>query len=120
MKHDFAYRFRAPMKPPEALGGKPPEYRRVVENGVIIEYDVPVTMRDGVRIYIDLFRPEEAKPVPPLVAWGPYGKHNPTSYAKQFPNCLVDTAKLSKYTCTPASPTVGEDATPAAGPRPYP
>lgn len=100
MKHDFEYRFRDPMKPPEALGAKPPEYRRVVENGVLIEYDVPVQMRDGVNIYIDLFRPaDEKQPAAPLIAWGPYGKHNPTSYARQFPGCLVDTSKLSKYTC---------------------
>ena len=101
MKHDFEYRFRDPMKPPEALGAKPPQYRRVVDNGVLIEYDVPVRMRDGVKIYIDLFRPADERPgaVAPLIAWGPYGKHNPTSYARQFPGCLVETSKLSKYTC---------------------
>ena len=99
MKHEFEYRFRDPMKPPEALGAKPPQNRCVVENGVIIEYDVPVEMRDGVKVYIDLFRPADERPVPPLIAWGPYGKHNPTNYAKQFPGCLVDTSKLSRYTC---------------------
>jgi predicted acyl esterase len=99
MKHDFEYRFCKPMKAPEELGGRPPAYRRSVENGVIIERDVAVQMRDGIKIYIDLFRPEDERPVPPLIAWGPYGKHNPTSYAKQFPNSLVDSSKLSPYTC---------------------
>jgi len=27
-------------------------------------------MRDGIKIYIDLFRPEDERPVPPLIAWG--------------------------------------------------
>lgn len=98
MKHAFEYRFREPMAAPESLGGRPPEYRRTIENGCLIERDVAVRMRDGVRLYVDVFRPADERPVPPLIAWGPYGKHSPTDYAKQFPTAEVDTSKLSTYT----------------------
>lgn len=97
MKHDFEYRFCEPLSAPEELGGQPPRYRRTVEDGVLIERDVAVTMRDGVRIYVDIFRPaDETKPVPPLVAWGPYGKHSPTRMDKQFPKAGI-AAELSQY-----------------------
>lgn len=98
LKHDFEYRFRAPLSAPEDSGGRPPQYRKSVDEGAIIERDVAVAMRDGVRIYVDVFRPADEKPAAPLIAWGPYGKHSPTNYAKQFPNAGVDASKLSKYT----------------------
>jgi hypothetical protein len=91
----FTYRFRGPYGPPEERGGAPPVYRRIVENGIIIERDVAVTLRDGVRIYIDLFRPADEQPVPPLIAWGPYGKHGHTRYTVIFPNCGVKQDELS-------------------------
>ena len=37
--------------------------------------DVPVPLRDGTTIYIDLFRPLDTAPTPSLIAWSPYGKH---------------------------------------------
>ena len=98
MKHNFEYRFRTPLSAPEELGGRPPQYRDSIEDRVLIEQDVPVRMRDGVHIYVDVFRPaDEKRPVPSLIAWGPYGKHGPTRMDKQFPNAGI-TAKLSAYT----------------------
>ena len=97
-KHNFEYRFRGPLSAPEELGGRAPEYRRSTELGMIIEHDLAVTLRDGVKLYVDLFRPADEKPAAPLIAWGPYGKHSPTNYARQFPDCGVDTAKLSRFT----------------------
>ncbi len=61
MTQGFEYRFCGPLHPPEELGGHPPVYRRSVETGVIIERDVRVKMRDGVRIYVDVFRPADKK-----------------------------------------------------------
>ena len=94
----FTYRFREPLGRPEDKGGAPPRYRRLVEDGVIIERDLPVRMRDGVEILIDLFRPEDERPAPPLVAWGPYGKHGHTQYSHSFPKADVDDAHISRYT----------------------
>ena len=99
MKHaGFEYKFRSPLAPPDARGGKPPAYRHAVERGMIVERDLPVKMRDGVEIYIDVFRPADEQPAAPIIAWGPYGKHGHTRYAENFPNCGVKQETLSPYT----------------------
>ncbi|HET6298469.1 MAG TPA: CocE/NonD family hydrolase [Kribbella sp.] len=66
--------------PPAASGHPAPNRRSVVENGLRIDYDVPVPMRDGVEILIDIFRPDTGGRVPVIVAWSPYGKHAPVGY----------------------------------------
>ncbi len=45
---------------------------------VVLEKDVAVTLRDGVTIYVDVFRPATAEQVPAIVAWSPYGKSQGT------------------------------------------
>jgi len=98
MKHPgFQYRFRAPHSKPEDLGSPAPRYRRTVENGMIIERDVAVPLRDGARIHIDLFRPVDEKPAAPLIGWGPYGKHGHIQYHQTFPNWGGDPSHYSKY-----------------------
>jgi predicted acyl esterase len=47
--------------------------------GIVFEKDVAVTLRDGVTIYVDVFRPEGSEKVPVLVAWSPYGKSQRTA-----------------------------------------
>lgn len=46
---------------------------------IVFEKDVAVTLRDGVTIYIDIFRPVGTEKVPVIVAWSPYGKGQGTS-----------------------------------------
>ncbi|MFF3095388.1 CocE/NonD family hydrolase [Streptomyces cyaneofuscatus] len=46
---------------------------------IAFEKDVAVTLRDGVTIHVDLFRPAGAERVPVIVAWSPYGKGQGTS-----------------------------------------
>jgi predicted acyl esterase len=46
---------------------------------IVFEKDVAVTLRDGVTIYVDVFRPAGAEKVPVIVAWSPYGKGQGTS-----------------------------------------
>ena len=42
---------------------------------IVMEQDVAVELRDGTRIYVDIFRPADAAGrLPTLLAWGPYGK----------------------------------------------
>ncbi|KAI3536383.1 hypothetical protein CSPX01_10832 [Colletotrichum filicis] len=42
---------------------------------ILFERDVPVTLRDGVTVYTDIFRPTTANAtVPSIIAWSPYGK----------------------------------------------
>src|SRR5690242_2426432 len=68
---------------PEAVVGKrvppPPSFLRIEENGLVIERNVRVSLRDGVRIFIDIYRPQGAaglRELPILLGWSPYGKHN--------------------------------------------
>jgi uncharacterized protein len=82
---------------PPAEGGCPPLQRRTVQaDGMLIDCDVPVAMRDGVEIYVDVYRPEGSEHVPVIVAWGPYGKHAPVKY-DIFPNHGVKAGWVSKY-----------------------
>ena len=46
---------------------------------IVFEKDVAVTLRDGVTLYVDIFRPAGAEKVPVLVAWSPYGKSQGTA-----------------------------------------
>jgi len=41
---------------------------------ILMERDVPVTLRDGITIYTDVFRPVDDAPHPTLLACSPYGK----------------------------------------------
>lgn len=42
----------------------------------IFDRDVAITVRDGVRLYSDIFRPASSddEPVPAIIPWSPYGK----------------------------------------------
>ena len=46
---------------------------------IVFEKDVAVKLRDGVTIYVDVFRPAGADKVPVVLAWSPYGKGQGTS-----------------------------------------
>lgn len=56
-----------------------------VDNGICIERDVAVKMRDGISIYADIYRPEGATNVPAIVAWSPYGKRGGLSRLDDIP-----------------------------------
>lgn len=61
-------------------------YRTTVSDGMHIEWDAGVPMRDGTRIFIDIFKPAETGPVPTIIAWGPYGKQSPRGVYQRFGN----------------------------------
>jgi uncharacterized protein len=46
----------------------------VNEDGILCEQDVPVILRDGTTIYVDIFRPEGENNIPCIVSWSYYGK----------------------------------------------
>jgi predicted acyl esterase len=62
-------------KPPSEGGWPGLRPGSTVVEGTVIERDVAVTMRDGIRIYVDVYRPEGSDPVPVLLGYGPFGKH---------------------------------------------
>lgn len=60
----------------------PPKYVELHESGMYIERNVSVHLRDGTRIFIDIYRPDGAagqREVPVILGWSPYGKHNLSS-----------------------------------------
>jgi uncharacterized protein len=58
---------------------------------------VAVTLRDGTKLYADVYRPQADGPSPTVLTWGPYGKHFPafTIYAR-FPGAGVRTEWVSE------------------------
>lgn len=73
-------------------------YRVNKERGMLIERDVAVPMRDGIKIYIDVHRPAGGQKVPAIVAWSPYGKHRPFQYEYFYKNADVRKEWYSSYT----------------------
>ena len=64
--------FSATHKPPLP----PSDYAKRSEQGLTIEQNCVIPLRDGTEIFADLYRPEGAeRDIPILLAWGPYGKH---------------------------------------------
>src|SRR3569833_3185198 len=81
-------RFRRPLNSPEFRGARPRKYGRMTADGMLIERDVRVPTRFGFDLYVDVFRAaDERAPIPPLIAWTPYGKHDPAPLATLNPGC---------------------------------
>lgn len=64
---------------------------------ILFEKDVEVTLRDGTKIYTDIFRPVGATNVPVIVAWSPYGKSRGSipSITAMRSRIGIDQSKLS-------------------------
>lgn len=79
----------------------PVKYEKVHDQGMIIERDIPVKMRDGVIIYINLYRPEGLEKVAPIIGWSPYGKFMEGKieydYDVHRPRIEYNPAQVSKY-----------------------
>ena len=76
--------------------------RKAFPIDILYERDVAITMRDGIRIYTDVFRPigSEATRIPALIPWSPYGKSGtgPFEYDKMGPfSCGVSFGQTSGY-----------------------
>ena len=80
------------------MGVTAPFNQRVYEPvpGIICEQDVPVKMRDGVTIYVDIFRPRDEINVPCLVSWSFYGKR-PGEGMTEWQIMGVVPGTISKY-----------------------
>jgi predicted acyl esterase len=97
MKKRYEYRLREPYANPQGRGAPPAVYRRSVESRMIIERDVAVVLRDGVRLFVDIYRPEDEQPAAPLIGWGPYGKHVPNEPLR-FPHAGWNAEHMSAMT----------------------
>ncbi|KAL0940498.1 x-pro dipeptidyl-peptidase c-terminal non-catalytic domain-containing protein [Colletotrichum truncatum] len=72
---------RRPQAPPAApktvelpAGHKKRPDCRAVTSPIILDQDQILTLRDGVKIRADIYRPKTDEKVPAIVMWGPYGK----------------------------------------------
>jgi hypothetical protein len=83
-----------PLVPAGYPGFRP---RTVRTGGMIIEYDAAVPMRDETVIYADIFRPDRPGHFPPLIQWGPYGKHGATFY-DFLGNCGIKDEDFNEFT----------------------
>jgi uncharacterized protein len=77
-----------------------PVHSETRENGLRIERNVAVRLRDGVHILVDVYRPDGVageRNLPALLGWSPYGKHN-TAPRLSWPAAGVQDGWMSQYT----------------------
>jgi predicted acyl esterase len=99
MGEGYRERLRAPLNSPEFRGARERRYERVVEGDMVVERDLRVPTRFGFDIWIDLYRPvDESLKTPALVAWTPYGKHDPAPLAILYPASGVQAEWMSDHT----------------------
>jgi predicted acyl esterase len=92
----FEMVFRDAVSPEE--GGCPELNPRTVKSGeMIVDYDVAVPMRDGARIYIDVYRPQNEGKYPVILGWGPYGKFGRVKYS-MLGNTGLNDEDFNEYT----------------------
>lgn len=72
------------------------EGQRPFPSDVLFERDTAIKLRDGVKLYADIFRPVESgqDPVPAILPWSPYGKTG--SGAQHYDNMVPFYAGYSR------------------------
>lgn len=73
----YLYNGFNPSKTVLPAGHQRSEGRRSFAVETILERDAQVLMRDGAKLYTDVFRPsssDDGEKVPAVIAWSPYGK----------------------------------------------
>jgi predicted acyl esterase len=102
---DFKLIMRAGVHPDVAVPRPPPpHFSETREDQLQIARNVPVRLRDDVRIYIDVYRPADADgraDLPVLLGWSPYGKHR-TAAQLPWPAADVQTGWISRHTALEA------------------
>jgi uncharacterized protein len=68
------------------------------KQGILIQKDVAIPMRDGARLYANLFRPKGATRLPVIVCDAPFGKHPHIDMQTTFAGSGVPFEKLSDET----------------------
>src|SRR5580658_3229459 len=87
------------MNSPEFRGAKARSYLSTRSNDMLIERDVQIPTRFGFSLYADVFRPADRNlRAAPLLAWTPYGKHDPAPLARLYPTCGVQAHWISELT----------------------
>jgi len=95
---DAPYRLRPPRSTPESRHGVPPRPRTEVREDMVIDRDVEVVTSAGRTVQADVYRPPNNGPAPVLIAWSPYGKHDPAPIGRIYPASGVDPEWMSELT----------------------
>jgi putative CocE/NonD family hydrolase len=72
----------APSAAGAAVGWTP--YDRPATNGVVEDRDVPITMRDGIILSADVYRPDKPGRYPVIITQTPYNKEGPLGAANDY------------------------------------
>lgn len=94
------YRYRRPLNTPEFRGARKREYLREETDSLLIERDIEISTRQGFSLYADLFRPADRRdgPLPVILVWTPYGKHDPAPIGVIYPASGVQVDWMSDHT----------------------
>jgi predicted acyl esterase len=83
--------------------GKTHQHRGEIRDGMRIDWDVPITMDDGLVLRADIFRPIRDGRYPVILSYGPYGKGlafqdgYPSAWqrmAEQYPDVTAGSSNL--------------------------
>lgn len=70
--------------------------RQEIIDDLLIDYDVAVTLRDGVTIYTDVYRPAGVEsPLPVMLLWSAYGKH--FRWPEPLRRAFTNNAEVSRH-----------------------
>ncbi|EWY81861.1 hypothetical protein FOYG_16070 [Fusarium oxysporum NRRL 32931] len=83
---------------PMITGSPPPNRRTVREDGLILDLDISIPLRDGTVVYGNLFRSQELEnsKIPVIVNYTVYGKDGATDVCFFPPSCGLDRSRFSK------------------------
>ena len=69
-------------------------YQEREKEGILIQKDVTIPLRDGTRLYANVYRPKGRAGIPAIICYAPFGKHNPVEMEKTFAGSEVPFEKL--------------------------
>ena len=70
--------------------------RQATTDGLLIDYDVAVKLRDGMTIYTDVYRPAGVDgPLPAILLWSAYGKH--FRWPEALRRAFTNNAEVSRH-----------------------
>jgi len=73
-------------------------YAEREKEGIFIQKDVPVTLRDGKKLYANVYRPKGKTGIPAIICYAPFGKHPHIDMNETFAGSDVPFHKLSDET----------------------
>ena len=79
--------------------GSNPYNARPLEPDIRLDHDVEIKVRDGCRLYVDIYRPADAKEdekLPAVISWSCYGKKYHTLRCICCPSAPGTAASLAK------------------------